>query len=300
MSDPLPFFIVDVFAEHRYEGNPLAVVLPPPAADPLSGEAMLAIAREMNYSETTFVEEDSGRRRFRVRIFTPEEEIPFAGHPVLGTAWVLREECLRQRVPGLRLDLAVGEILVTFEENGGRVWMEQPEPSFGEVFDPAALAGVLNLTAGEIDTRFPVQQVSTGLPFILVPLRTLEGVRRSVVDRRLLDRLLAGRKIADRKIDGILVFAPQAREPGHDLSVRVFVPFLGIPEDPATGSANGCLAAWLVRHRYFGSPDVDVRVGQGHEVHRPSLLALRAGERDGRIRVSVGGRVMAAARGELV
>lgn len=273
MSGRLPFRVVDVFAERRFEGNPLAVVLPPPSAS-LSDRQMLAIAREMNHSETTFVTGgDPARSRFRARIFTPEEELPFAGHPVLGTAWVLREERLRRRGSRLVLDLAVGEVPVTFEEGAGRVWMDQPAPSFGEVLDPAVLAGVLGLPPQEIDPRFPVQVVSTGLPYILVPLRTLEGLRRCVVDR-----------------------------PRHDLAVRVFVPFTGIPEGSATGSANGCLAAWLLRHRFLGADrtELDLKAGQGHEVHRPSLLSLRAEERGGAIRVAVGGRVVPVARGELV
>ncbi len=305
MSEPLPFFIVDVFAERPYEGNPLAVVLP--GGRELSSGRMQAVAREMNYSETTFVVgEERQRPRFRVRIFTPEEEIPFAGHPVLGTAFILRQERLGGRPDRLELDLPVGTVPVTFLPEAGRpdlLWMEQPQPRFGEALDPAPLAGALNLPPQEIDGRFPAQEVSTGLPFLIVPVRSLEGVRRCVLDRVRCDGLMAG-----RGAQGILVFAPQACEAGHDLHVRVFVPYLGIPEDPATGSGGGCLAAWLVRHRYYAGREgpgrsggrIDLRAEQGYEIHRPSLLALRAEERDGGIRVSVGGRVFLTARGAIL
>jgi trans-2,3-dihydro-3-hydroxyanthranilate isomerase len=297
----LPFFIVDVFAERKYQGNPLAVVL---QAGGLGGETMQAIAREMNYSETTFlVAGEPDRLRFRVRIFTPEEEIPFAGHPVLGTAFIIRREVLGRPVDRLVLDLPVGAVPVSIQDEDGLsgfLWMEQPSPVFGEAVEAAPVAEALGLGREDLDERFPVQAVSTGLPFLIAPLGSLEAVQRAAVDPLRLARLVEGREAKN-----LLIFARQACEPGHDLHVRVFVPFLGIPEDPATGSGNGCLAAYLVKHRCLGSDRIDLRAEQGYEMQRPSLLALRAhaagaGGGGERIAVSVGGRVIPVARGELL
>ncbi len=288
----LPFTIVDVFAESKYSGNQLAVFR---GAEGLSGETMQAIARETHFSETTFIL--GGRPRangWDVRIFTPGEEVPFAGHPTLGTAHVIREEILKGKAEKITLNLKAGAIPVVLE-SGGIGWMRQNEPEFGPTHPAAALAAVLGLSPESIDRRFPVEEVSTGLPFFIVPLRGLDSLKAAKIDR---DRYFA--LVRDTHAKGILAFCPQGREKGDDLSVRVFVDWFGVPEDPATGSGNGCLAGWLVRHRFFGGPAIDLRSGQGHEIGRPSRLLLKAEEKDGRIAVSVGGRSLTVAEGWFV
>src|SRR6266849_5844368 len=173
-----PFYIVDVFAESKYAGNQLAVVRH--AAD-LSSEKMLEIAREMHYSETTFIlSEEAHDGGYDVRIFTPGGEVPFAGHPTLGTAWVLRNEILKSDVSTVTLNLKVGQIPVTFD--GGALWLKQINPTFGETRTPAQVAPVLNLDEADFDTRFPIQEVSTGLPFVLVPLKGMDAVKRAHVN----------------------------------------------------------------------------------------------------------------------
>lgn len=288
----LPFTIVDVFAEEKYAGNQLAVFRD---AGGLSGEAMQAIARETHFSETTFIL--SGKPRlggWDVRIFTPGEEVPFAGHPTLGTAHVIREEILKGKAETVTLNLKAGPIPVEFAP-GGIGWMRQNEPEFGASHAAAALAPVLGLPEEALDRRFPVEEVSTGLPFFIVPLRGLDRLRAVKIDR---ERYFSLVRASWAK--GVLAFCPQGRETGEDLSVRVFVDWFGVPEDPATGSGNGCLAAWLVRHRFFGNTAIDLRCGQGHEINRPSRLLLKAEEREGRIAVSVGGRSITVARGEFI
>ncbi|MCT8337568.1 PhzF family phenazine biosynthesis protein [Methanoculleus sp. Afa-1] len=159
------YYIVDVFAERRYAGNPLAVVLD---AGDLSDTAMQAIAREMHLSETAFVRSGEGEdRAYDVRIFTPEHEVPFAGHPTLGTAHVIREELLKRPVPEVRLNLAAGQIPVSFAPEG-IAWMRQNPPVFMDEIPADTLAGVLSLPETTIDPRFPVEEVSTGLPFIFI------------------------------------------------------------------------------------------------------------------------------------
>jgi trans-2,3-dihydro-3-hydroxyanthranilate isomerase len=285
----LTFYILDVFAEEKYAGNQLAVVRG--GAD-LSEEVLQKIALEMNYSETTFVlsdeETDGG---YDVRIFTPGGEVPFAGHPTLGTAYVIRHEILAQPVDRIILNLKAGKIPVTF---GDVIWMRQLAPTFGTTLDPTLTAQVLNLQTTDVDDRFPVQEVSTGLPALIVPLENLDSLQRCKVDwERYLELAGPGKNL--------YVFCPESHANGPgDLSARMFGNDLGVPEDPATGSAAGCLAGYLVEHRYLGTDPVNVRVEQGYEIRRPSLLYLQA-EREGEeTSVHVGGKVQMVARGALI
>jgi len=288
----LPFYIVDVFAEKKYAGNQLAVFR---RAESLSGDQMQQIARETNFSETTFILWDEPRDGgYDVRIFTPNEEVPFAGHPTLGTAHVIREEILAGKAETLNLNLKVGKIPVTFVR-GGYIWMRQIEPEFGKLHPAAVIAAILGLPVAEIDDRFPVQEVSTGLPFFIVPLKSLSALKAAKVDR---DKYFAF--IKDSWAKGILVFCPQAHEPQNDISVRVFVDCFGIPEDPATGSGNGCLAGYLVKHRYLGKDRIDIRSEQGYEIGRPSLLLLKAEQKGPSIKISVGGKAVIVAKGEFI
>jgi trans-2,3-dihydro-3-hydroxyanthranilate isomerase len=293
MSGP-EFSIVDVFAEDRYAGNQLAVVR---RAKRLAGADMQKIAREINFSETTFVLSDQRRRGgFNVRIFTPAKELPFAGHPTLGTAFVIQQDLIKEPVREVVLNLKVGPIPVTFGYRGGKpdvLWMKQIQPRFGITLEGRRTAPVLGLRPDDLDPRFPVQEVSTGIPFVIVPVKTLEAVKRSGFRADKLAGLTAGGK-------AFLLFTPQTYSPRNDLNVRVFAHCYGVAEDPATGSANGCLAGYLVRHRYFGGSQVDIRVEQGNEVGRPSLLLLRADEKAKKIAVFVGGRVILVARGKFV
>jgi trans-2,3-dihydro-3-hydroxyanthranilate isomerase len=285
------FLILDVFAEQKLTGNQLAVVQD---SEGLDGETMQRIAREMHFSETSFLLSDRERDGgFDVRIFTPEEEVPFAGHPTLGTAFAIRETLLGGEAQRVVLNLPVGPIPVTFESEAGELaWMRQRSPEFMETLDLETAARLLCLRPQDIDERAPAQQVSTGLPFTIVPLRSLEAMRRARLDPTTLEGLPLAKSI--------FFFCPEAVEPENQIHARMFAPTFGVPEDPATGSANGCLAAYLVFHRYFDGDSVDVRVEQGYEMNRPSRLYLRAAESGGEIEVHVGGKVFPVARGELL
>ncbi len=289
------FYIVDVFAEEKYAGNQLAVVRDAAA---LSDEQMQQITQEMHYSETTFilgeVPRDGG---YDVRILTPAAEVPFAGHPTLGTAYIIQNEIIKEPVNEVVLNLKVGRIPVTFKKTGegeNILWMKQIEPVFGEVFDADDIAQVLTVEKGDIDERFPIQDVSTGVPFIIVPLKTLDAVKRTKVNK---DEYF--KFVENKNAKVILIFCPQTYHKQNDLNVRVFCDYVGIPEDPATGSGNGCLAGYLVKNRFFGTSAIDVRVEQGYEIGRPSLLYLKAQGENGKIDVSVGGKVIMVAKGRL-
>jgi len=286
------FYILDVFTGQKYTGNQLAVFRD--AAGITVGE-MQQIAREINFSETTFIlSEKPNNGSYDVRIFTPKEEVPFAGHPTLGTAFLIRSELLGGQAEKVNLNLKVGQIPVTFAGDGSGE-MKQKEPVFGARHDRRILAEVLGLDIAEVDAHLPIQEVSTGLPFFIVPLNSLQALKKAKVDLEKYYHL-----IAHTQAKGILVFTREPREPGEDLAVRVFVDYFGVPEDPATGSANGCLAGYLAEHKVLGSGEVDVTVGQGHEIGRPSKLRLRAQKLPGGIDVFVGGRAVIVARGELL
>lgn len=291
----LNFYIADVFTEEKYAGNQLAVVRNAGGLD--SGE-MQKIAQEMNYSETTFILSDTERDHgYDVRIFTPKEEVPFAGHPTLGTAYIIRKEIMQRPCESLNLNLKVGKIPVSFSYLDGEpdvLWMKQVQPKFGLTFNPEPIAEVLNIDAPEINSRYLIQEVSTGLPFIIVPLKTLESIKKCRINQEKLLEL-----VKNTEAKAILVFSPETYHQAQDLNVRVFVDYYGIPEDPATGSGNGCLAGYLVKYRYFGGEKIDLRIEQGYEIGRPSLLLLKAEQVGDLINIQVGGKVVMIAKGEL-
>ena len=290
----LTFYIVDVFAEEKYAGNQLAVFR---GGQELTSAEMQNIAREINFSETTFIQSEVPHEGgFDVRIFTPREEVPFAGHPTLGTAHIIRNEIIQQPVEKIVLNLKAGQIPVTYgNDKDGIAWMKQLEPTSGQQFNSEEIAKILCLDSSEIDDRFPVEEISTGLPIMIVPLKTLESLKKARIVRDLYFAF-----VKNTWAKAILVFCPIARNPQNQISVRVFVDYYGVPEDPATGSGNGCLAGYLVKHRYWGQPSIDIRSEQGYEIDRPSLLFLKADEKDGKINVFVGGQSITIAQGQFV
>jgi trans-2,3-dihydro-3-hydroxyanthranilate isomerase len=288
----IPFVQLDVFSSRPFEGNPLAVF---PDARQLSDHQMQAIAREMNLSETTFIlpraPEVERERGIRVRIFTTQEELPFAGHPTLGTAFFIRGSSGASEVI---LDLHVGKIPVRFygvpgEPSFGE--MTQRDPEFGMQHDRAAVVKASGLRDDDIDPTLPIQTVSTGVPFTIVPLRGLESIRNLNIDIRGLSEYV------QRTSGKFFYFVTrETTDPKARLHARSI--FYG-GEDPATGSAAGCTAAWMVAHG-VAKPDESVLIEQGIEVNRPSRIFVRAsrnGDRVGNVRV--GGNVVEVVRGEI-
>ena len=288
------FYIVDVFAESRLSGNQLAVFRD---CANLSAASMQKIAQEMHYSETTFIRSEEQRDGgYDVRIFTPNYELPFAGHPTLGTAYVIQSRVIGKPVETVVLNYKVGQIPVTFSYSGTSpnvLWMRQKLPTFGRSFERGRIAKLLGLEPSDIDQRFPAQMVSTGVPFVIVPLTSLKAIKGIAIDQSGLSRLFR-----ETKTTLIFVFCPETYSKHNQLNARGLGIPGTIPEDPATGSANGCLAAYLVRHRFFGKPEVDIRVEQGYEIGRRSLLYLRAKETSRGIEVDVGGKVQFVGSGE--
>lgn len=282
----------DVFSTKPLEGNSVAVFFD---ASGLSDAEMQAIAKEMNLSETTFifprekaVEQERG---VRVRIFTVREELPFAGHPTLGTAFALRDSAENGE---LALDLNVGRVPIRFEQADGQPAfgeMQQVEPVFGVQHDRESVARATGLRVEDFDASLPIETVSTGLAFTIAPLRSLELMRRLQID------LLGATSYLEKTGGDFFYFV--CRET-VDRAARMHARmFLYNGEDPATGSAAGCTAAWMVAH---GAADSGERVliEQGIEMQRPSRIFVRASREGNRVvNVRVGGNAIEVMRGEV-
>ncbi len=266
--------IVDVFAEQPLAGNQLAVVQD--CAD-LSDEGMQAIAREMNFSETTFVtREEVGEAD--VRIFTPGQELPFAGHPTVGTAWLLAGG-----EGSITLNLKAGSVPVSFDAGIG--WMTPPPVLLGDTFGPAKSAELINLPVDALDPDYPVRFAEVGPRFILIGVRDLASLRAAKLDSELHQAYLR----EGIGVQCVFVFTSEAYGPDADFASRMFFDTGGVREDPATGSANTAFAAYL--HDLSGG-EFDAVVDQGVEMLRPSRLYLKVGRTP-----QVGGRTQLVASG---
>jgi trans-2,3-dihydro-3-hydroxyanthranilate isomerase len=291
-----PIRIVDVFTERPFAGNQLAVVL---QADGISDDTMQAVAREMNFSETTFVlPPDQRDHAARVRIFTPASELPFAGHPTVGTGWVLWKENLVSS-DRFTLEEGVGPVGVRIQRDGGRevVWMSHPRVTFDETIDDRKLvASALGLGEQDLAPITPIQVVSTGNPFLLVALRDRRAVDAASSEASRLTRVFAGREPR-----AVFMFAVDG--PGK-LYSRMFAPhLLAIHEDAATGSATGPLGAFAVKYGLVPRADtVSLVSEQGTKMGRQSFLHVELAygkDRDIPTRIEVGGSVVPVVSGEL-
>jgi len=280
---------LDVFTSTPLEGNMLAVFSD---GRGLSDDEMQAIARETNLSETTFIlprdAETEARDGVKVRIFTVAEELEFAGHPTLGTAYFLHQ---RDREDLVTLDLRVGKIPVTFTKDAHGLSfgeMRQRDPEFGRIHtDREALARAAGLSVSDLDTELPVQTVSTGMPFAIVPVRTLKALQNFKISGQ------AATEYVEKTDAKFLYFVSRETvDPTSTLHARMIF-YNG--EDPATGSAGGCCAAWAVQHGVVKSDERAV-IEQGIEMKRASRIHFRATKSDGKVtNVRVGGHCVRVA-----
>lgn len=277
----LHYHRVDVFTDEAFGGNPLAVFT---NGRGISPETMQAIAKEFNLSETTFVlPPDDPAHAYRVRIFTPAQELPMAGHPTVGTSFVLAREQL--------IDVAHDETTITLEEGVGPIpvriefrdaqpvyaEMSQPLPQFGPRLDERqTVADMLSLDVDDIDDALPVEVVSCGVPFLYVPLRSLDAAHRARPRADAMERALAG-----VVPPAVFVFTREVERAGSTVHSRMFAPPLGIVEDPATGAASGPLGCYLVKYGVVTSDGAaEIVSEQGLEMGRPSFIKIRI-EKDG-------------------
>ena len=301
----LKFYQADVFTAQPFGGNPVAVF---PDADGLTDDELQQIAREMNLSETVFVFPPTDPAAVaRLRIFTPTQEIPFAGHPVLGTFYVLAQLeriVTREPVTHVTQECNIGLFAVELHVEQSRlvrVVMSQPKPEF---LDPIDVVDDVNLVGGALglpkhviaDTKWPLQVVSTGLPVLIVPVRTLTAVRSINPDASAITN------VCERfGANGIMVFTTVTVESFASVHARMFAPKIGILEDPATGSAGGALGAYLVQNGVVQvGPRTDILIEQGYEIDRPSRILVQVESDDDVIQgVKVGGHCVMVVEGVL-
>jgi trans-2,3-dihydro-3-hydroxyanthranilate isomerase len=302
MSKRYDFVQVDVFTDKAFGGNQLAVFLD---GRGLTSSEMQALAREMNFSESTFVlPSDLPEAARRVRIFTPAEELPMAGHPTVGTAWVLAARGdlpLTGDTTEATLALEIGPVALQIDSEGGQpsfVWMSHRRPEFGPVrSDADAVAQALGATAADLRHDLPIQVVSTGLPYLFVPFRSLEGIGRCRPNRT----ALAGLYSSDTPL-AVYLFTMETTTPDVFVHGRMFAPHVvDIPEDPATGSAAAPMAAYMSRYGLApGGPEARFICEQGIEVGRPSRIHMevrRQGEEIDGLRI--GGQAVIVGEGTI-
>jgi trans-2,3-dihydro-3-hydroxyanthranilate isomerase len=301
----LKFYQADVFTSQPFGGNPVAVF---PDADGLTDDELQQIAREMNLSETVFVFPPTDPAAVaRLRIFTPTQEIPFAGHPVLGTFYVLAQLgriSIQEPVTPVVQECNIGLFPVELHAEQSRVVrvvMSQPKPEFLDPIDAVddvyLIGGALSLPKHVIaDTKWPLQVVSTGLPVLIVPVRTLTAVRSINPDASAIIN------VCERfGANGIMVFTTVTVESFASVHARMFAPKIGILEDPATGSAGGALGAYLVQNGVVEvGPTTDILIEQGYEIDRPSRILVQVESDDDVIQgVKVGGHCVMVVEGVL-
>jgi len=297
------FIIADVFTEKQFGGNQLAVFT---HASGLDTETMQEIAREMHFSETTFLFPPESGGDYRIRIFTPEQELPFAGHPLVGTGYVVVSERLKdwsEPKTIVTLEAGVGPIAVEVEtqtERAGHTVMTQPIPIVkGTITEVPALAKALSLDRSEIEsTGLPVEAIYNGLTVIVVPLASLDAIKRVKADAGALERISS-----EMGAQTVLVFSREHEMASSTVHCRVFAPAAGVMEDAATGSANGAFGYYLVRHGVVEVQAVTrILSEQGFEMHRPSLLHIEVDVNPANHEVTgvrVGGGVVISGRGEI-
>lgn len=290
---------LDVFTDRLFEGNQLAVF---PEPEGLDAGKMQQIAQEMAFSETTFIFPPEGGGDARMRIFTPGEELPMAGHPTIGSTFALAAE--RVIVPGrdrFVFELGVGPTPVSLEWDAGRLafaWMTQPLPSFGNIVeDRAALAAAVGVGQSDLAATLPVQVVSCGVPFLFVPLATRRAVDAVAIDRKALERCTERAGLPE-----LAVFLFTSETAGDETAYsRMLAPAFGIAEDPATGGASGPLGSYLLHHGVVSAERAQHMISlQGVAMRRPSRIHIAIDSQNGTItQVRVGGQALMVGQGEI-
>jgi trans-2,3-dihydro-3-hydroxyanthranilate isomerase len=290
----IDFYILDVFAKQKYGGNQLAVYVD--LKDELGVPEMLQIAKEINFAESTFIKKRVGENKYAVKIFTTESEIPFAGHPAIGTSYIIAKYLLQEPADQIILCLAQGEINVTLSNMGNLdnclFKMTQSQPEFLKTFEKNEIAEQLEIDKSLISNDKSIQEVSTGLPFIIVPIKDLDSMEKIQLGATLLKDFLIRNEIyksnsSTNLSTSLLFYTDQTYEPENDFNVRMFcLEDDLLKEDAATGSANGCFLAYLLKNYH---KEVNVKVEQGFQMNRKSYLYLEGRLSEGHYNIQVGG-----------
>ena len=298
----IKFYIVDVFAREKYAGNQLAVFVD--LEQKLSSEQMLQMTREINFAESTFVRTIEVDGSFGVRIFTTEYEVPFAGHPTLGTAYILAKHFKNEPSKEVTLRLKKGDIPVTIntpqELSESRFTMQQVQPEFGPKFDAKTVSKAFDIPLDSFDESMPIQDVNTGLPYLIIFLKDLESIRNLKLSPESVEQFLVEEKLFKsnnpRRLTTNLFFVTRETvEEENSYHTRMMVlEDEAIWEDAATGSANGCFLAYLLKHDNSSQSAI---VEQGFEMGRKSILHLDGEFKDNEYILKVGGQVVPVSEG---
>ncbi len=298
----IKFYMVDVFAREKYAGNQLAVFLD--LEQKLSMEQMQQMTREINFAESTFIRSIENDGSFGVRIFTTEYEVPFAGHPTLGTAYILAKHLSSKPVNEIVLRLKKGDIPVVLSNANqleeSRFTMQQVQPEFGVTFDARTISNAFDIPIENFDVSMPVQDISTGLPYLIIFLKDLESIGSLKLNAERVEAFLTEEKLfkttnARGLTTNLFFVTRETLEKQHSYHTRMFVLEDGnIWEDAATGSANGCFLAYLLK--YVNSSQSAI-VEQGFEMGRKSILYLDGARQQDQYTLKVGGQVVPVSEG---
>lgn len=282
----LPFYIVDVFAEQKYAGNQLAVFTD---AQSLSTEQMQQIAREINFAESTFItalNQDTGTAS--VRIFTPDQEMKFAGHPIIGTSWILMHKIFQKNFDAITLEVPVGAIAV--QQKGDLVWLQAAQPSFLNSFSATDFENFSNLNAADFDTNFAIQEVTTGSAFVIIPLKSAEALQRLQLDKQKAHEWLVAN--CGTAHHAFYFFTLE----GNKLESRMLcIEDNQLKEDAATGSASTCLQAFLLK---YYQQEIQITNHQGDYMNRPSRIYFDGKKEAEHFEIKIGGKTQYVAKGE--
>lgn len=282
----LPFYIVDVFAEKKYSGNQLAVFLD---AINLSTEEMQKIASEINFAETTFITEmQPSENSASIRIFTPEKEMQFAGHPIIGTSWVLMNKIMDSKPRNFKISVPVGQIPI--KQSGELVWLQATQPEFFEVLPQQGILEFTNLKESDFNSQFPIQEVTTGSTFVIVPLQNIEALENLKLDFTKTNEWLQTHCNTKHRA---LYFFCLKDDKLH--SRMLCIENNQLLEDAATGSASTCLQAFLLKYH---SQVIKIVNHQGDFINRPSQIYFDGELTDGNYDIKIGGKTQFLAVGE--
>ena len=298
----IKYYIVDVFATNKYEGNQLAVFID--LKNQLSDNQMQRMAREINFAETTFIKAIKNDARCVVRIFTPEHEVPFAGHPSLGTSYIIAKFLLKTITSNLILELPIGDISISILEpnnlDNSVVFMRQTQPTFSNIFTINEIAKELNIPIENLDPSVPIEEITTGLPYIIIPLKNLKAMADLNLELSSFKSFLEKRnKYTTNSPTGhstsLFFFTKETYSVDNQFNTRMLLIENGvISEDAATGSANGCFLAYLLKHQ---NTTIKATVEQGFQMQRPSFIYLNGQYTEGSYELNVGGKTQLIAEG---
>ena len=282
----LPFYIIDVFAEKKYAGNQLAVFLD---AENLSSEEMQQIALEINFAESTFITKiDSKNKKAEIRIFTPSQEMQFAGHPIIGTSWVLINKIFENSPKNITLKVPIGPISIHQSED--LIWLKAAQPKFWDIFSKEDFSVFSNLKSSDFENQFPIQEVTTGSAFVMVGLSSKRALENLVLDKDKTDQWL--KKNCKTTHRGLYFYYLE----GSSLFSRMLcIEHNQLVEDAATGSASTCLQAFLLKYH---KPEFELINYQGDYINRPSQIYFKGKLEDNNFDVQIGGKAQFIAKGD--